>query len=77
MTAKITVPDSDWPMYDWEPADICTDAIVMALKGLDTDLELESPVTVITEDGAPLRILGIRRDESGNPQIVVGGGTPR
>ena len=65
--AKIQIPESDWPMHDWEPSDIVVDGIVMALKGCGDD---DDPVTVITEDGKPLRILGVRVIEGG-VEIVV------
>lgn len=57
--AKIQVPDSDWPMYDWQPTDVVVDAIVMALQGCSGDDD-NTRVAVITEEGRELRILGVR-----------------
>jgi len=55
--ARIVVPESDWPMGDWQPTEIVVDAIVMAVRGCGDD---ETRVAVITEQGRELRILGVR-----------------
>jgi hypothetical protein len=58
--AKIQVPESDWPMHDWLPADIVVDAIVMAVQGCSDDDD-NTRVAVIIEEGRELRILGVRK----------------
>jgi hypothetical protein len=68
MMAKIEISGADWDMSDWEAADIVVDGIVMALEGCGGD---DDPVTVISESGEVLRVLGIRRTGSG-AEIVVG-----
>jgi hypothetical protein len=67
--AKIQVPESDWPMYDWEPEDIVVDGIVMAVQGLSSDDD-NTRVAVLTDDGRELRILGVRRG-GGRVEIIV------
>jgi hypothetical protein len=69
MMAKIQVPKSDWPMYDWEPEDIVVDGIVMAVQGLSSDDD-NTQVAVITDEGRELRIHGIRA-HGGRVEIVV------
>jgi hypothetical protein len=65
--AKIQVPESDWPMYDWEAGDIVVDAIVMAVKGCGDD---DDQVAVLTEEGRELGIVGVRA-HGGRVEIVV------
>ena len=69
--ARIEVPDSDWPMHDWDPEDIVVDGIVMALKGCGDD---DAPVAVLTDEGRELRILGVRvavRHERADPPVIL------
>jgi len=55
--AKIEVPESDWPMGDWQPTEIVVNAIVMAVEGCG---DSDTRVAVLTEEGRELRILGVR-----------------
>ena len=67
--ASIQVPESDWPMYDWEAEDIVVDGIVMAVQGLSGDDDT-TQVAVLTDKGRELRILGVRAHR-GRVEIVV------
>ena len=67
--ARIQVPESDWPMNDWEPEDIVVDGIVMAIQGLSSDDD-NTQVAVLTDEGQELRILGVRA-HGGRVEIVV------
>jgi phage replication-related protein YjqB (UPF0714/DUF867 family) len=69
MTAKIQVPESDWPMHDWAPQDIVVDGIVMAVQGLSRDDD-NTQVAVLTDEGRELRIVGVRA-HGGRVEIIV------
>ena len=66
--AKIEISDRDWNMADWPAQEIVVEGVVMALEGCGRD---ESPVQVLSSDGTPLRILGVRRaDPDGNSALA-------